>query len=579
MRDLNSAASNASDSSRNTGDRGASEDHSDSTGDTKPGKAPRPDKRMFGRYELLMEVAKGGMAALYLARIRGPAQFEKLVAIKRIYDHYSEEERFTEMFLDEARLSAMIHHPNVANVHDMGEVDGSYFIAMEYVHGESYNAMLRAASRQPKVMARHHAVRIVAEAAAGLHAAHELTDGKGKNLGVVHRDVSPQNILVGYDGQVKVIDFGIAYAAERLTKTATGTLKGKAAYMSPEQLLLEPVDRRSDVFSLGIVLWESVLMRRLFKEESDAATMLRIRDGDIPDPRSIRPDLPYGLERIIMKALAYKPKDRYQTCAELEEALNRELMRLEEFVTRQQLSDVMKQLFFDKMRIRDEQIQLALSGEPNDVPVAVGMGSSAAQSSETLSIHGPTDTIVYHGRRRLTIIAAVAVAAALLIAFFVVRGMGNEGTMTTPPADTEANVAAPPTMKTQQDPPPEVSPRRRSTTTIEPRPRPSATVQIRLRVKPRASKPRVSFGGKTYKGNKLRMTIQRANRTATMFIRAKGYQDREVLVSQAHHIDFEITLKPAEAPAAMRRTVMRRWPKSRWRPMKPKDPADFVLVP
>jgi len=212
----------------------------------------------LGRFELLMEISHGGMATLYLARMSGPQSFEKLVAVKRIHDHLAKERQFVEMFFDEARIAARIEHPNVASIFDLGEMDGIFYLAMEYVHGENLKDVIRESIRQHIAIPWTIIVTIVAEAARGLHAAHELKNSEGRLLGVVHRDVSPQNIVVSYDGHVKVIDFGVAYAAERVTHTEEGSVKGKLAYMSPEQVAGEPVDRRSDIFSLGIVLHEAL---------------------------------------------------------------------------------------------------------------------------------------------------------------------------------------------------------------------------------------------------------------------------------------------------------------------------------
>ncbi len=212
--------------------------------------------RRLGRYELLLEMGSGGMATLYLARMAGPRRFEKLVAIKKIHDHLTSRQDFVDMFLDEAQISARIQHPNVVQLFDLGEADGSYFIAMEYVHGVNLAGLLRAVSgRGSGQYGWPQAAWIVAEAAAGLHAAHELLTTDGRPMNLVHRDVSPQNILVSYDGNVKVADFGIAFAAERITHTSSGVLKGKIPYMAPEQAAGEPLDRRADVFALGTLLF------------------------------------------------------------------------------------------------------------------------------------------------------------------------------------------------------------------------------------------------------------------------------------------------------------------------------------
>ena len=203
----------------------------------------------FGRYELLMEMGAGGMATLYLGRMTGPSNFEKYLAIKKIHDELVADPQMIEMFLDEARISARIQHPNVVQIFEFDQIEGAHYIAMEYIHGHDLAELLRLVAHTPECGYRWaHAARIVADAAAGLHAAHELRTPDGKSLELVHRDVSPQNLLISYDGYVKVTDFGIAHAADKLSKTLAGTVKGKVAYMAPEQVRGGKVDRRADVF-------------------------------------------------------------------------------------------------------------------------------------------------------------------------------------------------------------------------------------------------------------------------------------------------------------------------------------------
>src|SRR5688500_17331573 len=237
-----------------------------------------PPGTRFGRYELIRRLAIGGMAELYLARATGIEGFEKIVVLKRILPQHAENEDFVRMFLEEARLTATIHHPNVASVHDIGGCEDGVFFTMEDVHGEDVRTILQALVKQQRSLPLEHARAIVICAAAGLHAAHEKTGADGKELGIVHRDISPSNLLVSYDGGVKIIDFGIAKSSKRETETRAGTLKGKIAYMSPEQCTGEPLDRRSDVFSLGVVLYELTTGQRLFPVDNEYAAMRQIVD-------------------------------------------------------------------------------------------------------------------------------------------------------------------------------------------------------------------------------------------------------------------------------------------------------------
>jgi len=275
----------------------------------------------LGRYEVVKYLASGGMAQVLLARSSGIEGFERFVVIKRIHPERAREDHVVNMFLDEARLAASLHHTNIVQVHDIGEERGEYFFAMDYIHGEDLRRILTILCERQEVIPIEHIVTIVMSAAAALHYAHEARGPDRKPLHIVHRDVSPANIIVGYDGNVKVVDFGIAKAALRSSETQSGTLKGKIAYMSPEQCMGESIDRRSDVFALGIVLYELMTVRRLFKGSSDFLTMSAIVAGNVPKPSEHRADLPPELEAICLKALAHIPSERYQSAEAMRSAL------------------------------------------------------------------------------------------------------------------------------------------------------------------------------------------------------------------------------------------------------------------
>jgi serine/threonine-protein kinase len=262
------------------------------------------------------------MADVLLARTDGIEGFARHVVLKRIRAEHAKDQRFIDMFLDEARLAANLHHQNIVQVHDIGESDGEYFFAMEYLHGADLRAMLSIVSKTRTHMPLGYVVSVISSVAAGLHHAHERRGHDKKPLNIVHRDVSPSNILVGYDGSVKVVDFGIAKAAMRQVETRSGSLKGKVSYMSPEQCKMTQVDRRSDIYALGVVLYELATTTRLFKSDSDYLVMDAICTGKIPLPRVRRPDLPNELSTIIMKALATDPERRYQTADEMRVALD-----------------------------------------------------------------------------------------------------------------------------------------------------------------------------------------------------------------------------------------------------------------
>jgi serine/threonine protein kinase len=307
----------------------------------------------LGRYTILRHLASGGMADVLLGRADGTdshiAGFERHVVVKRIKSEHAKDKRFIQMFLDEARLAATLHHQNVVQVHDIGEVNGEYFFAMEYLHGEDLRKILGAVSKLKTHVPLANVIAIISAAAAGLHYAHERRGNDKKRLDIVHRDVSPSNIIVGYDGSVKVVDFGIAKATMRGAETRTGTLKGKVSYMSPEQCKgASAVDRRSDVYSLGVVLYELATTARLFKAESDYLVMDAIVNGKVLLPRVKRPDLPNDLSQIIMRALSVDPARRYQTADELRVALEQCAADAGIVVSTSALASHMHKLFGDK---------------------------------------------------------------------------------------------------------------------------------------------------------------------------------------------------------------------------------------
>jgi serine/threonine protein kinase len=293
------------------------------------------------------------MADVLLGRADGTdshiAGFERHVVVKRIRSEHAKDKRFIQMFLDEARLAATLHHQNVVQVHDIGEVNGEYFFAMEYLHGEDLRKILGAVSKLKTHVPLANVIAIISAAAAGLHYAHERRGNDKKRLDIVHRDVSPSNIIVGYDGSVKVVDFGIAKARMRGVETRTGTLKGKVSYMSPEQCKgTSNIDRRSDVYGLGVVLYELATTARLFKAESDYLVMDAIVNGKVPLPRVKRPDLPNDLSSIIMRSLAVDPARRYQTADELRIALEDCAAEAGLVVSTSALATHMRKLFGEK---------------------------------------------------------------------------------------------------------------------------------------------------------------------------------------------------------------------------------------
>jgi serine/threonine protein kinase len=313
----------------------------------------------IANYDILKKIATGGMAEVYLAKQKGLGGFERLVCIKRILPHLTEQQDFITMFQDEARIAANLTHPNVAQIYDIGESDGSYYIAMEYVRGEDLRRIYNAEVARGRAMPLEPAAQMIMYAAAGLDYAHRQTTIDGRPLYLVHRDISPQNLLVTYDGHVKVVDFGVAKAAIKMSQTRSGVLKGKYSYMSPEQASGDPIDARSDIFALGVTLYEITTGTRLFKRENELETLHAVIECKVRAPRTVIPDYDSELENAVMRCLAYDPDDRYATAADLERDLERFLVGKGHPVNSSSLGLYMQDLFAEKLA--DE---LLLGGQP-----------------------------------------------------------------------------------------------------------------------------------------------------------------------------------------------------------------------
>ncbi|MFZ9888415.1 MAG: serine/threonine protein kinase [Myxococcota bacterium] len=281
-----------------------------------------------GPYEVVQLLASGGMAEVYLGRKRGPGRFEKRVVIKRVAKKLLGDPEVETMFLDEARLHARLDHPNIVQIHDFGEDHGAYFLVMEFVAGATLRWLVDNATAVHRPIPPHHALRIVADVLAGLHAAHELCDEvSGHPLHLVHRDISPVNVLISRSGVAKLCDFGVAKSELQQVYTRVGVVKGKYRYMSPEQLSGGPLDGRSDVFAVGVCLWEMLAGRRLFDQEDEGQVIAAIRHGRPPPPSAYRPDLPRALDRILGRALEPEPERRYRSARAFQLACE-ELLRL-----------------------------------------------------------------------------------------------------------------------------------------------------------------------------------------------------------------------------------------------------------
>ena len=341
---------------------------------------------MLGKYRLLAELGQGGMAKVYLALAQGPAGFNKLVVLKEIHGELAEDPDLITMFLDEARLAARLNHPNIVQTNEIGQDNGHYFIAMEYLEGQTYN---RIFNRLKGKLSLGMQLRAVAEALHGLHYAHELRDFDGSPLHVVHRDVSPHNIFVTYNGQVKVVDFGIAKALNSSTETRPGILKGKAAYMAPEQARGSKVDRRADLFAVGVMLWEIAAGHRMHRGEQQLTILQKLITGEIPRAAQASPDVHPRLAAIIDRALAERPDDRFSSAADLARELESMADELGDKAGVRELGALISAHFAnDRQKVAaivEEQLKLA----PEQIQALPMIENAATVETGPASLRGP----------------------------------------------------------------------------------------------------------------------------------------------------------------------------------------------
>ncbi len=363
----------------------------------------------FGKYFLLERINVGGMAEVFRAKAFGVEGFERLVAVKRILPNIAEDKEFIRMFVDEAKISVQLNHANIAQIFDLGVVDTSYYIALEHIHGRDVRAVFDRCRQNGEAMPVAQACFIVMKLCEGLDYAHNKRDQGGRELHLVHRDVSPQNILVSFEGEVKVIDFGIAKAADKQNKTQAGILKGKFGYMSPEQVRGMSIDRRSDVFACGIVLYELLTGERLFVGESDFSTLEKVRNVEILPPSTYNRKIPDELERIVLKALAKDVDERYQNAIDLHDELQAFVYTAGEFYSRKDLAGWMKKTFgkeIDEEAARIESFRQLKPPAP-EAPPTLPPGPAVARAATGSKPPPPTPA----ARRTLAGMNAVAPAA------------------------------------------------------------------------------------------------------------------------------------------------------------------------
>ncbi len=443
----------------------------------------------------------GGMAEIFKAKTFGHGGFENVVVIKRILAHLSENPSFVKMFMDEAKITALLQHGNIVRIYDFGKIDRNYFIAMECVEGKDVKQVLRKLAERRKLIPREFAVYIAMEAAKGLDYAHKRTTLQGAPLDIVHRDVSPSNILVSYNGEVKVADFGIVKAANCAETTNEGMLKGKFEYMSPEQAGGKDIDRRSDIFSVGIILWEMLTGRRLFKTDSELKTLEKIKSGDFEAPSKMNHTVPPRLDEIVMRALAVDPDDRYADARDLHADLLDFLYPAPPDVTQQSLALYMKDLFTEEVSGERDRMEegTRLAQAMHETAASVDLEPDWEEGGSARSQPGKA---VAETQQQPTASRMPLVAAIVLLSVVIMIGIGAvawiylDQPVQTKPSEMQVQVAAP------------------------------TTSTIRVKVSPVAGK--VYLDGRLY-GEQKEVVIEEVTPGAehTLRVEAEGYQAYE----------------------------------------------------
>ncbi|MBU1239307.1 serine/threonine protein kinase, partial [Myxococcota bacterium] len=350
----------------------------------------------FGKYILLDRIAIGGMAEIFRAKATGAASFEKILAIKRIHPNMSDDKDFIKMFIDEAKIVGQLAHQNIAQIFELGRIEGHHFIAMEFIWGKDLLQILTKFKKQRAYMNPYQASFVTARICEALDYAHRKKNPIGESMNIIHRDVSPQNILVSYDGEVKIIDFGIAKARDRSSHTAAGVLKGKFGYMSPEQVRGLPIDHRSDIFAIGTLLYEMLTSRPLFVGNSDLDVLEKVRNVEVPPPRSVNNKIPVQLETIILKALAKDVDDRYQWASEMQEELDNFIHSISPIYNAKRLGDWMKKVFSPEKAKEQNSLDtmLRIAEEMVNPGIAEAMTQAAAEEEKTVMVDDENDGLL-----------------------------------------------------------------------------------------------------------------------------------------------------------------------------------------
>ncbi|MGC4087489.1 MAG: protein kinase [Polyangiaceae bacterium] len=486
------------------------------------------DPQLDSKHRMLAHLGQGGTSDVYLAVAQGPIGFNKLVVLKVLKKSLQDDPEFRAMFLNEARLAARLNHPNIVQTYEIVEEAGVSTMVMEYLEGRPLSALSQRSKEGELSLAMH--LRIIADALSGLHYAHELRDFDGTPLGVVHRDATPHNIFVTFEGQVKVLDFGIAKLNVSAVETRTGMIKGKARFMAREQILSRPIDRRADVYAAGVMLWQAAAGVPLWKDMAEGAIFAHVVNGEVPKPSSVRPVDP-KLEAVVMKALAIEPDDRHATAAELEADIEAVLEDMGEHVTSRDVGRMVTALFSDlrestKMLIEQQLSSSASSRSWSGVRVPesaiLGSGEPSSRSFTQATASTAIATPQLRSRPVAFIAASAGVGVLLLLTAFLLRAREPAPV----PATASLNAAKPAPVS-----PPEAPPR------------------LRVRVVP--AEATVSVDGQLL-SNPVDLTLPRDSKEHVISAEASGYVTHSERLVLQRDTELALTLEPLRAPTKLR---------------------------
>lgn len=502
----------------------------------------RPDLEVaalqLGKYRILGEVGRGGMADVYLAVAHGLSGFNKLVVLKVIRSEVAEDADAREMFVNEARLAGRLNHPNVVHTLEVGEEGGRPILVMEHLDGQSLHAVLRRCRRDDKAMPVQMALRILAESLQGLHYAHALKDFDGSPLRLVHRDVSPQNIFVTYDGQIKMLDFGIAKAAITSAETRAGVMKGKAAYMAPEQVSGESIDHRADIYSTGVVLWQLLTGQQWWKGKPQGQILLTVLNGDVPKPSAVCEGVDKDLEAICLKAMEVDPDKRFQTALDMHDAIETALNSLPSVSTRD-VGTFVAGLFEDEREMLGRTLETELrsfsesgaqrhrGGIANSHSVEDSQGSIRSVNTDSSLLESPVSSEPNSNRRVL--IFGMAAAALALVASIGWMTLRTPAKPVVPVNEVAALSVAPP--------PPVPTP---ATPALPASAKPLASCTFVIKATPKNAK--VTLDGAPLSGNPATAHVLQDGKVHAVHADAPGFHPRTVEITAVRDAEFVVEL-------------------------------------